>query len=123
MAQLDRYRPGRLRVLVLEDDALTRLATLGLLESLGHEARGCATEEEALELVELGHEPQLALIDVGLPGIGGVAVAQALSARHPALQIVLATGHAEQRGSPWPVLEKPYTDGQVRSILKRAAAA
>jgi two-component system, sensor histidine kinase len=65
---------GRLRVLVVEDDNDARAALRMLLELWG-----CAVSEAADGDVgvthALAHRPAVAVIDIGLPGLDGYAVA------------------------------------------------
>jgi DNA-binding NarL/FixJ family response regulator len=78
------------RVLTVDDQAVFRGiarevidATPGF-ESVGEAANG---EEALAEVARL--EPQLVLLDVRMPGLDGVEVAQRLQARHPDLLLVL----------------------------------
>src|SRR6185436_2174212 len=83
------------RVLVVEDnpDAAESLAMLIRLQ--GHEARVARDGPEALSVVE-GYRPEVALIDIGLPGIDGYEVARRLRARPELLGVVLValTGYS-----------------------------
>jgi CheY-like chemotaxis protein len=83
------------RVLVVEDnpDAAESLAMLIRLH--GHEARIARDGPEALSLVE-AYRPDVALVDIGLPGIDGYEVARRLRARPELLGVVLValTGYS-----------------------------
>ena len=78
------------RVLTVDDQAVFRGiarevidATPGF-ESVGEAANG----EEALAAVAR-LDPQLVLLDVRMPGLDGIEVAQRLQARHPHMLLVL----------------------------------
>jgi CheY-like chemotaxis protein len=64
----------RLSVLVVEDDAGARGALRMLLELRGYEVTEAAEGERGIAQA-LAHRPAVALIDIGLPGLDGYAVA------------------------------------------------
>lgn len=68
--------PSR-RVLVVEDDADSAEGLLMLLESHGHVVRTARDGQEALEAAN-AFRPEVALVDIGLPGIDGYEVARRL---------------------------------------------
>jgi CheY-like chemotaxis protein len=59
------------RILVVEDDALTRGAIKMLLEWEGYRVHCAADGEEALGLLLRGLRPALILLDVRMPGCDG----------------------------------------------------
>jgi len=68
------------RVLVVEDHSDARTMLTLLIEREGHLVRAAADGHEAL-LVAKEFRPEVVLLDVGLPGIDGYAVARELRAR------------------------------------------
>jgi two-component system invasion response regulator UvrY len=77
-------------VLVVDDQPVFRdLARLVLRTTPGFESVGeCASGEEALEAIgELA--PQLVLVDVRMPGMGGIETVRRISAAHPDPVLVL----------------------------------
>jgi CheY-like chemotaxis protein len=64
----------RRRVLVVEDNADIRDTLRMVLEHWGHEVTLAGTGDEGLALA-LQSKPDVALIDIGLPGISGYEVA------------------------------------------------
>jgi CheY-like chemotaxis protein len=85
----------RLCILVVDDnrDAADSLATL--LEIEGHQVKAVYTAEAALEEARL-LEPDLVLLDIGLPRISGYEVVQRIKASHPSISVVALSGY----GSP-----------------------
>jgi signal transduction histidine kinase len=67
----------RLRILVVDDQPDIRETVRDLLELLGHDISVAADGHEAVERV-LADRPDVALVDIGLPGLDGYQVAQAL---------------------------------------------
>jgi DNA-binding response OmpR family regulator len=87
---------GGLRVIVVEDDPLVRMATVDMLQEAGLDVVAeAATARDALEeLARLGGSIDVLFTDIGLPG-GMLGDALALEARRrfPELSIVVASGH------------------------------
>jgi two-component system invasion response regulator UvrY len=77
-------------VVTVDDQAVFRSVAREVVEATpGFEPAGeAASGEEAIELVS-AVQPQLALVDVRMPGMDGVETARRLSAAHPELVIVL----------------------------------
>lgn len=88
---------GATTVFVVDDDEASRRALLVMLRGEGYRllefARGDAAIEHAL-----GDPPDLALVDVRMPGADGFEVARALKAQAAAayLPVILVTGAADQ---------------------------
>jgi signal transduction histidine kinase len=90
-------KPGGVRILVVDDnvDAAEGFAVFFRLE--GHEVKVAADGREALACVEV-FAPEVALIDIGLPGMSGYELAERLyenGARGPSLMIAV-TGYGQQ---------------------------
>jgi signal transduction histidine kinase len=65
------------RVLVVEDQPALSRVTVALLQKLGHEVRSAADGPEALLAVR-EYNPEVVLLDIGLPGMDGYEVARCL---------------------------------------------
>jgi two-component system KDP operon response regulator KdpE len=82
------------RVLVV-DDELPMRRTLGIgLRARGYQVDLAATGEEALDLAAR-HHPDVVILDLGLPGIDGIEVAQAIRGWSQVPIIVLSARGAE----------------------------
>ena len=113
-------------ILDVDDDAdLLRL--LGMrLGAAGYRVDGVGSAEAALDRLAL-QRPQLVISDVQLPGADGLALFDAIRARHPALPVILLTAHgtipdaveATARGV-YTYLTKPF-DG--KALLQTVAQA
>jgi two-component system, OmpR family, alkaline phosphatase synthesis response regulator PhoP len=81
------------RVLFVEDDASLRGSLAYILDGKDFRVTAVATGEEALAAARTAR-PDLVLLDLGLPGMDGFAVARALQSLHPSprLPIVMLTG-------------------------------
>lgn len=81
------------RILVVEDNDDGREGLVAFLQGLGVEVEAASEGGRALQLAEQ-LRPEVVLLDLGLAGMDGYAVAQALRARHPAhrMAIMALTG-------------------------------
>jgi DNA-binding response OmpR family regulator len=86
---------ARARILIIEDEHIV-LKTLAIIFSkAGYETRGVESAEAALELLETEKWiPQLAILDVHLPGMNGIKLAITLKARYPEVRVSLFSGRA-----------------------------
>jgi CheY-like chemotaxis protein len=84
------------RILVVEDQPALARVTVALLEKLGHEVRAAADGPEALLAVR-EYNPEVVLLDIGLPGMDGYEVARCLrSEMGPhAPMLVAMTGYGQ----------------------------
>jgi CheY-like chemotaxis protein len=86
--------PGR-SILIVEDNTDARDALRVLLELDGHTVEAAPEGQEALELAR-AKDPDIALVDIGLPGIDGYEVARRMRARNPRRPVLIAlTGYGQ----------------------------
>ena len=84
------------RVLVVEDSADARQSLRLLLEMAGHEVEACEDGPSGLARLQ-AFQPDVALIDLGLPGMDGYAVAREARGRPEtrAIRLVAVTGYGQ----------------------------
>ena len=86
-------------ILIVEDNDDARDALRMLLELDGHVVEAAAEGHEALEIAR-GKDPDVALVDIGLPGIDGYEVARRIRAadsKRPLLIALTGYGQPEDR--------------------------
>jgi CheY-like chemotaxis protein len=87
-------RSGR-RVLIVEDGADNRESLTELLETLGHTVAVAVDGEEGIDRA-LTLRPEVALIDIGLPGLDGFEVARRIRAVvGPEMFLIALTGYGQ----------------------------
>jgi two-component system KDP operon response regulator KdpE len=85
---------GRSRVLVVDDEPQIRRALTVNLKARGYAVDQAGTGEEALHLAAARH-PDVVLLDLGLPGIGGLEVIRGLRGWTSVPIVVLSVREAE----------------------------
>ncbi len=90
-------RPGRLRVMLVDDHALLRSAVRqAMLDSDLEMVAEAATAEDAL-VVAPAVRPDVLLVDIDLPGMDGVRLVRELAPRLPDTRIVMLTVSTAER--------------------------
>jgi CheY-like chemotaxis protein len=115
---------ARLQVLVVDDDDLVRTSLKAILGTLGHDALAVDGGEEALATLAAGYRPDLMILDMNMPGLGGAGTLSRLRALRPDLPVLLATGRVDElvlalvEASPQVVLlPKPFGLEELRKHL------
>lgn len=121
----------RCRVLVIDDDADIRDSTAMVLRLLGHDVISAADGVSGMEEGRV-FQPDLVLLDVGLPGVDGHDVARAIRTEEWGRRALLAavTGWAREsdrlaaEAAGFDVhLPKPVDLGTLRELIARATPA
>lgn len=103
------------RILVVDDEAMIRLTLEMLLRRRGYAVTIASIGAEALALIE--QQPfDLLLLDLKMPGMSGIEVAQRARALQPAAKILILTGSSQIEG----VVNEPH-DEQFEFMLKTAS--
>lgn len=110
----------KMRVLVVDDDALILMSTAAMIEDLGHEVIEASSGRDALEVLRTGNKIDLLITDFSMPKMNGAQLASAAREMLPHLPILLATGYAELpsgQGPGIPRLAKPYQQEQLAEAI------
>jgi NarL family two-component system response regulator LiaR len=107
-----------IRIMIVDDHAVVRsglsafLMAFDDLEQVGEAASG----EEAVDLCGQAR-PDVVLMDMLMPGMGGVAATQAIREQHPNTQVVILTSFGEQER-----VQAALKAGAIGYLLKDATA-
>ena len=86
-----------LRVIVVDDHLLYRQGIVRALETAGAIVVGEAEDgRSALELILRAHPPDVALVDVSMPGLDGIDVVAELARQGPDVPVVLLSAHSDE---------------------------
>jgi len=116
------------RVLVVEDDPPIRRLVSAALRAEGLEVLPAADAQEALtRFVASDPPPEVAVLDLRLPGMDGRELARELRARDPGLRIVILSAYGAQSAAAEVgaelAFEKPFDpDRLARAVLGLAGA-
>lgn len=107
-----------IRLLLADDDHLLRTACAALL-SLEEDLEVVAEAATGTEVIELAlrHGPDVAVLDLRMPGQDGLAVVERLTELLPACKTMIVTGHALPGQ-----LERALTHGARGFVLKSVSA-
>lgn len=116
--------PQAKTVLIVDDSRVSRLLARQYITALcpGWGVEEAGTGEEALDKARAA-PPDLVLMDVNMPGMGGIAAAEQLRREFPALPVSLLTANvqtatrekAEALGIGF--VEKPITEARIAGLL------
>ncbi|HEX2164800.1 MAG TPA: response regulator transcription factor [Thermoanaerobaculia bacterium] len=85
-----------MRLLIADDQTLFRDSLAGLLEAAGHRVSAVAgSGEEAIELARR-HRPEIVLMDLAMPGMGGLEATRRMVEELPECRVVVLTGSADE---------------------------
>jgi signal transduction histidine kinase/CheY-like chemotaxis protein len=115
------------RLLVVDDDPDVRLVTAEMLRASGYAVEVAGDSDEALVILEEDAGFDALLVDYVMPGMDGMALAQHLRRKRPALRVLLMTGYAELRESEevdtLDIIRKPFDvatlSERIEQILRR----
>lgn len=112
-------------ILIVEDDALVRMATSDTLEAMGLQAAEAASAAEAVSVFG-NRKIDAAIIDANLPDRNGATLTAELHALSPSLPIIVTSGYSEkslkrQFGEAAGIffLPKPFRTSMLEDLLRR----
>ena len=112
------------KILIVDDDPDLRKLFVTALRNEGYEVLDVDSGERALDLGRTG-SPDLVLLDLYLPGLGGLEVLQRITKICPAAQVVIMTGRGDVTTAVQAMtlgasdyLLKPIEVGKLRTTLE-----
>ena len=108
----------RIRVLIADDHRLFREALRTVLERECDVVGEAASGEEAVALAAR-IRPDIVLLDVGMPGVGGLNAAHRLAKQSPSAKVVILSQHEDEEY----VIEAMVEAGAAGYLVKTDAAA
>lgn len=113
-------------VLVVEDDAAVREATVWVLNVFGYTTRQAENGPAALEILAASPEITVMFSDVVMPkGMSGIDLTQEALRRRPDLKVLLTTGHSQAEidlsrlaRDGIRLITKPYSNDDLEAALK-----
>jgi DNA-binding response OmpR family regulator len=85
-----------LKILLVDDEEEFVTTLAERLELRGLQARVALNGEAALQMIEVD-TPEIVILDIMMPGIGGFEVLRRIKAQHPQLPVILLTGRGSEK--------------------------
>jgi len=118
-------RKGVGKVLVVDDEPMVRDSVAAMVARLGYEPIKASSGEEALEIYrEEGKEIVAVLLDLYMPGMGGIKALEKLMKMEPRPRVIISSGYkdkeleeAVREMGALAYLSKPYGQKDLSEIL------
>jgi CheY-like chemotaxis protein len=109
-------------VLVVDDEPLVRMYAAELFEDLGYEVLEAEDGLNAIAQLETHADVRLLFSDCRMPRMSGPDLAAVVALRWPDIRIVLVSGYTHPNPTRWPLLDKPFTAGDLGRMLADGSA-
>jgi DNA-binding NtrC family response regulator len=118
--------PAEANILVIDDDESIRVGSERALAREGYRTRAATSGERGLQLTR-EESFDVAIVDLHMPGLGGLEVLKTLKQENPSTSVIVITGHATveaaveaMRLGAYDFLPKPFTPDALSAIVRRA---
>lgn len=113
-------------VIVIDDERDIRDACQRILNRAGCEVNTAPEAQTGLKLID-EHQPWVVLLDLKMPGVGGLEVLPRIREKHPEVLVIIITGYATvetaieamKRGA-YDFIPKPFKPDELRLTVGRA---
>lgn len=123
---MNKSRTTRAKLLIVDDEAAQMRAMCDTLELEGYSVTGTTSAAQALQLMR-DERFDLAITDLTMPGMDGIAFLKAAKEADPLLIGIVMTGHgsidtavAAMKAGAFDYILKPFTLRLIRPVLDRA---
>mgnify|MGYP003960907659 CR=1 FL=1 len=113
------------RILIIDDEEIVRDSCTQILAKSNYEIATASNGRDGLALLEEFH-PDLALVDLKMPGISGFEVLDQIHAYDPTIVAIVITGFATvssaveaMKKGTYDFLPKPFTPDELRMLIRR----
>lgn len=116
-----------LNLLVVDEDHILREACREVAHSLGFNAASAESAEQACRLLDT-HGTDVVLLDLRLPGVGGLEALHHIKKHRPEALVVVVTGYGTvqsaveaMKDGAYDYVTKPFSMEELRLVLERVA--
>lgn len=114
-------------VFIVDDDEAVQQSLTMLLGTVGLNAQAYGSAEDFLDAYDPAAQPGCLLLDVRMPGMGGMELQARLAAEPTKTQVIIITGHGEVpmaveaiKAGAVDFIEKPFRDQVLLNSIQRA---
>jgi FixJ family two-component response regulator len=118
----------QMRIAIVDDEECVREALSSLIRSVGYPVREYASAEDFLTW-GWWEETACLILDVRLPGMGGLELQRYLAEKQRPRSIILISGHATENEETWAMmkgavafLRKPFSDESLLNAVRESLA-
>jgi len=119
--------PSSLHILVVDDESIVRTSLKNWFEEDGHSVEGAADAKEALKRFKEQHW-DLALIDIKMPGMGGLELQRRILQASPDTTVIIMTAYASVETAVQALKEgaldyvtKPFDPERLSHLIRNTA--
>ena len=123
----DQPTAPQLRILVIDDEMALAMSCQRALSADGHDVQ-CYEDPQAGLQAALSGEFDIVLLDLMMPGIGGMDILKQMRAAGVASEVIIITGNASVESAVETMklgardyLSKPFTPAELRLVVQRAS--
>ncbi|MFQ5843220.1 MAG: sigma-54-dependent transcriptional regulator, partial [Thermodesulfobacteriota bacterium] len=116
----------KISILLVDDDDTFREVLTGELASMGYGVVSASSGEEAKERLER-EDFDVALMDIRMPGMGGIQALRMIKESSPGTEVIMLTGHAtidnaveSMKLGAFDYLTKPCTLDNLEAVVRKA---
>jgi signal transduction histidine kinase len=118
-------RPAK--ILIVDDDAAVRDVTAAMLREIGHLVLEAGSGGAALELIANTPDIELVIVDLAMPGMSGVELAQRIKTKSSSPPVLFVTGFADRRSlgsmDDVQIVSKPFVTNELIEKVQQALYA
>ncbi len=114
------------RILVIDDEEFITMTVKKHLEKEGCDVWTASSGEKAIEIFK-SEMPDVVLLDLNMPGIGGIETMQAMRSIHQDAVVIIITSHGDIetavssiKSGAHDFVEKPFAPDRITMIIKKA---
>ena len=115
------------KILVVDDDPMMAKGTGLRLTRAGFDYSHCESGEDALSYLKEGHAPDAVLLDLVMPGMGGLETLKQMRLHDPDLPVIVVSGQESVRTAvetlregAYDYLTKPVSDEYLAATVRHA---
>jgi len=121
-----KLKSGQKNILVVDDDKSVRSTFSSVLRQEGYRVTAVKNGYEAIKAID-EESFDLALVDLGMPGMDGIEVLEKIKTRRPQTRVIIFTGYGSittaveaMRKGATDYLNKPFSPEELKAGVKKA---
>jgi len=121
-----KLKSGQKNILVVDDDMSVRTTFSSVLRQEGYRVTAVKNGYEAIKAID-EESFDLALVDLGMPGMDGIRVLEKIKTRRPQTRVIIFTGYGSittaveaMRKGATDYLNKPFSPEELKAGVKKA---